>query len=91
MIAVVIAWGLTVFFGNIFTCTPIGKYLRETQNIDDPSLHCANSQQMTLAHGYSDVLLDFVIMVMPWPTIWKLRMDVPRKIAVTVVFVLGCL
>ncbi|KAL9113926.1 MAG: hypothetical protein Q9227_002060 [Pyrenula ochraceoflavens] len=91
MIVVVIAWGLTVFFGNIFTCTPISIYLHETQSTDDPRLHCVNSQQMTLAHGYSDVFIDFVIMVMPWPTIWTLQMDVQRKIAVTVVFVLGCL
>lgn len=88
MIAVVIIWGCTIFFGNIFQCTPIGKYLRNSR---DPSLHCVNSLQMYYAHSISDVCIDFIIMVMPWPTIWRLQMSTHRKVAVTIVFVVGCL
>ncbi|KAJ5783755.1 uncharacterized protein N7518_009432 [Penicillium psychrosexuale] len=37
----------------------------------------------------TDVLTDFVIMLMPVPIIWKLKMSVKKKIGVTSVFMVG--
>lgn len=88
LIGVVIVWGFTIFFGNVFQCTPVSTYLH---NSNDPHLHCVNGLQMFYAHAISDVCIDFIIMIMPWPVIWSLHMTTQRKIAVTAVFVLGCL
>jgi hypothetical protein len=44
-----------------------------------------------MAMGVINIVLDFIILCLPQPLVWKLRMDTKRKIRVSVVLCLGVL
>jgi hypothetical protein len=46
---------------------------------------------MLLSAAVSNMLVDLMIIAMPWPLIWQLQMPVRQKIAVGGVFTLGAL
>ncbi|CDM37566.1 hypothetical protein DTO013E5_7646 [Penicillium roqueforti] len=87
MIGIVAAWSISFFFATLFQCgthwdwnwAPIGFFLTE----------CTDTLNMLTVFCGTDVLTDFVIMLMPVPIIWKLKMSVKKKIGVTSVFMVG--
>lgn len=46
---------------------------------------------MYLAQSYSDVIIDALILALPVPWIWRLKMRSRTKVAITAVFFLGAL
>ncbi|CAI7590130.1 unnamed protein product [Penicillium glandicola] len=87
MIGIVTAWSTSFFFATLFQCgtswdwnwAPIGFFLTE----------CTDTLNMLTVFCGTDLLTDFVIMLMPVPIIWRLRMSVRKKIGVTSVFMVG--
>jgi hypothetical protein len=78
------------YLGNIlmmaFGCSPIRKYW--TPGI--PGV-CLNLEVMYLVGGIPNIVLDFLILLLPLPLLWKLKMPLNRKLLVVGVFVLGYL
>jgi hypothetical protein len=81
------AFWLIGFLGAVtFQCTPVEKAWK-------PSLpgRCSNTGVLWLAAGISSLVIDILILLMPIPMLWKLRMRTTRKIQVIIVFLCGYL
>ncbi|KAL5044216.1 hypothetical protein BDW71DRAFT_215770 [Aspergillus fruticulosus] len=87
MIGIVAAWSISFFFATLFQCgthwdwnwAPIGFFLTQ----------CTDTLNMLTVFCGTDLLTDFVIMLMPVPIIWKLKMSVRKKLGVTSMFMVG--
>ncbi|KAE8154331.1 hypothetical protein BDV25DRAFT_126613 [Aspergillus avenaceus] len=87
MIAVVTAWAISFFFATVFQCgthwdwnwAPISWFLTE----------CTNSLNMLTVFTATDLVTDFIIIIMPVPVIWRLHMPTRKKIGVTSIFLVG--
>ena len=59
----------------------------------NPSLkgHCGNRIPAYIAIAATDILGDIMLLSLPMPMIWKLRISTANKIGLSVVFALGFL
>ena len=87
-LGLVVAWMIAFFFAILFSCTPIGKSL---ENYPHPVVKCIDQDTLFYVGAGSDIAIDFIILFIPWPFIWKLQMSTKNKIAVTSIFFLGIL
>lgn len=88
-IMLAVAWGSGYFFTLLFMCTPTSLYVH--QGSSTPGVHCVNRKQVYYSLAMSDFLIDIIILIIPWPFIWKLHMPLRHKIAITGIFLLGFL
>ena len=88
-LVVVLAWGISFFFTLLFLCTPTNLYV--TQGAGSSGVTCTNEAQVYYSLSISDFLIDFIILAIPIPFVWRLHMMIKHKVAVTAVFLLGCL
>ncbi|KAL4927487.1 uncharacterized protein BDV17DRAFT_292487 [Aspergillus undulatus] len=87
MVGFITAWSISFFFATLFQCgtnwswnwAPIGFFLTE----------CTNTLDMLTVFTGTDLLTDFIIMLMPVPIIWRLKMPTAKKIGVTSLFMVG--
>lgn len=87
MSAINISWIVSFVFVFIFRCTPITQVWMAQQG---ERKHCIGIQS-NYAYAVSSVILDFMVLSLPWPMIWKLRMQTRQKIAVMAIFMLGAM
>lgn len=82
----VLVWGLVATFMFLFHCIPISKAW-------DPSIsgHCTPTIALWVANATSTLVTDIVILVLPIPQVWALRLRRVEKLAVTFIFALGFL
>ena len=86
MIGLIVMWTISFFFANLLTCVPV------TLSIYHPvGSKCVNVTMVTWVLGTSGVITDFIIMVIPWPLVWRLQMPTRQKFAVIGMFLLGAL
>jgi hypothetical protein len=89
MIAVITLWMAAFFFATVFQCgthwelnwAPIGVFLTQ----------CSNTLNMLTVFTATDLLTDFIIMLMPTPIIWGLRLPIEKKIGVLSLFMVALL
>lgn len=86
MIGLVICWMITFFLVLLLQCLPV-----TVSSVHPPGLKCINIVPVTWALGSSGVITDFMIILIPWPFIWRLQMPTRQKFAVTGMFLLGAL
>ena len=82
------AWGISIFFANIFQCTPFMDAF-DPDIVMSSSKKCIDLQAMfygTLATAFT---LDLIILVLPLHIIWKLRLPTRQKIELTAILSLG--
>lgn len=85
LIAFIATWATTVVLVSIFQCTPIKYYYDQSS----PG-HCMKGQVAFFqANGAIALAEDVVILCMPIPIIWRLKITARQKIALTLVFSLG--
>ena len=53
--------------------------------------HCIDQIKFELAAAMLNIVIDFVIIVLPLPTIWSLQLPRRQKLALSGVFMLGML
>ena len=82
--AILLGWGITFNFLAIFTCVPVNKSWKP--NIPG---HCLNTHHTFLGATISNVLADFILLVLPMPMLWQLHIDTPRKFGLAGVFAAG--
>ncbi|KUI69725.1 hypothetical protein VM1G_04787 [Cytospora mali] len=71
----VTAWALAAFFTNTFTCYPV-----EAQWDRTIKGTCRNYGTISLGIGIANVIIDFILLGIPLPTLWKLQMSTRRKV-----------
>ncbi|MDI1489698.1 MAG: hypothetical protein OHK93_000896 [Ramalina farinacea] len=84
--ALSVAWGLSVFFVAIFTCSPIRGFW---QPMMQPPPHCINQQAFYDGLSVPNFLMDIAILALPVKEVWKLQMNTRTKMEVSGLFLLG--
>ncbi|RFU31621.1 hypothetical protein B7463_g4708, partial [Scytalidium lignicola] len=86
VLSVIIAlWATAALLTNIFQCSPPSYYYNKNQKG-----HCMPGQkQFFMAMGSLALIEDTVILLIPMPTVWTLKVKLRRKIAVTLILSLG--
>jgi hypothetical protein len=84
MLFIVISWTLGYAFSNLFTCWPVTALIEPFYGNK-----CVNVIPMWLSVVYTDIIVDFAILVLPIPMVLRLRLPWPQKFGVLAMFALG--
>lgn len=82
-----IAWALSVSIAIFLDCQPF----RYTWDKTIPGGHCINQNAQSFGVTATNIVTDIVVLVLPIPWLWKLQMESSRKLAIILLFLLGCL
>ncbi|CAL8576045.1 hypothetical protein XPA_001936 [Xanthoria parietina] len=88
MVGIDFLWTVGFFFSHVLQCYPISVNWTNLGNIEGK---CLDTNLMYMFMGWSDVATNVVILALPIPCIWALKMPVAKKAAVCGVFLLGAL
>ena len=84
MLGIVTSWTIAYFFANLFTCYPITPLVEPFYG-----KKCVNSIAMWQSAIVSDIILDFMILVMPAPMVLRLQLPLMQRLGVLGIFMLG--
>lgn len=84
-IGVIICWGVSFILYMLLVCRPIQANWIFTMT----ATNCGDQIAMYTSLIALNMITDFLIMVFPLYTIWKLQMRTAEKIALTISFCLG--
>ncbi|KAH7305258.1 hypothetical protein B0I35DRAFT_114363 [Stachybotrys elegans] len=79
-----LAWLIGVLLGTLFICNPITRHWDPT----GPG-RCGSTDALYIGSAIPGVVIDLIILTLPLPKIWHIHASRSRRIAVTLVFVLG--
>ncbi|KAF7506482.1 hypothetical protein GJ744_011732 [Endocarpon pusillum] len=81
-----VAWCIIMNFVVLFGCKPIQKSW-------DPSIpgHCLDGQKDFIGAAIPNVLTDLILLILPIPILWHLKLSVYRKIGLIGIFAAGYL
>lgn len=85
--AYTIVWAISTWFVNLNVCTPIAFFYDKTIQ----GGYCRNQAISGTANAALSLLGDVLILALPIPMIFGLQINITKKIAVTGIFLLGCL
>lgn len=85
-IGVMVAYYVPNTFLKLFECLPV----RKSWDKSVPG-HCIDNWGLILSDCVVSLFSDFVILILPMPLIWRLKMPAKKKAQVTVVFTVGIL
>ncbi|KAE8317698.1 hypothetical protein BDV41DRAFT_561235 [Aspergillus transmontanensis] len=86
LIVFISLWAVVALLVNIFQCNPVQFYYDKTLQ----GGHCMHGQtKFFQAMGSIALVEDVTILLMPVPIVWRLKITLRQKIAVTIVFSLG--
>ncbi|EED15455.1 conserved hypothetical protein [Talaromyces stipitatus ATCC 10500] len=89
MIASVIAWTICFFFLLLFLCgTDFAAYWTSGET---EAKYCLPTGPVHMGYAISDVIMDFLTILLPIGEIWKLHLPTRRKFAIMCVFGLGAI
>ncbi|ATY59049.1 integral membrane [Cordyceps militaris] len=83
-----VLWALGVIFFTTFACTPVSFYWNKSGRDG----HCMSRHRYkngNIVFGVLGMVTDFVVLVIPMPTLWKSQMRRKQKIAMTGVLGIG--
>ena len=84
--AILVGWWIAIDFLALFTCVPVQRAWQS--NVPG---HCLDQQKTFLGASISNVVADFILLVLPVPMLWNLQVSRSRKFALVGVFVAGYL
>ncbi|KAL8687779.1 MAG: hypothetical protein Q9218_006148, partial [Villophora microphyllina] len=84
IIALTVAWAIAVFLVPLFQCRPLAKYW----NRQLPG-YCINGLTYIVANQGVNIALDFMILILPQPMIWRLHRPGKDKAALSALFLVG--
>ncbi|KAL9047122.1 MAG: hypothetical protein Q9214_000226, partial [Letrouitia sp. 1 TL-2023] len=87
MLLINIGWGIAFELVYVFQCQPVSVGWETAFGISHQS--CISRIAFSEIFAASTIGLDVLIIIMPWPLIWKLQMAIRQKVAVTGIFLLG--
>lgn len=86
--AMVVAFWIGCTVANLLNCRPIEWTW--INSLDDPR-YCFNYNIFWMASGAVEAFLDVLIIALPLRIIFGLHLDLPKKVALTAIFLLGTL
>ena len=90
IISIVALWAFTYFFVTLFECgVNPGVQWGGTKQAQKAA--CLDTSRLLLSFAITDVITDFLVLVLPIREVWRLQMATKKKYAVTAIFALGAL
>ncbi len=80
----ILGWCIAINFLALFTCTPVHK----SWNPETPG-HCLPQSKTFLGATIPNILIDFLLLVLPMPMLWRLHIKSSHKVALVGVFAAG--
>ncbi|KAI1458555.1 hypothetical protein F4805DRAFT_423818 [Annulohypoxylon moriforme] len=87
LIVIIAAWMTAFFFTNLLVCK--GNFWAYWSSAVNLQKYCPGTTYKSLSFAISDFITDVIILATPIPLIWRLNMSTNRKIAVSLVFLVG--
>jgi hypothetical protein len=87
LVVLVFMWTIAFFFASVFECNT--KFWAIWTSPNAFLENCVNDLQLALGFAASDLILDCVILIIPIPLVWRLNLNLPKKLAITSVFLLA--
>ncbi|KAI4196796.1 MAG: hypothetical protein LQ348_002239 [Seirophora lacunosa] len=90
--ALQVAWAVSGFFTTVFQCWPIDILWRLEGGLfsGHPAGHCIDLVASLTGLAVINTVLNTALLVLPMPMVWKLHTSRKHKIALTLIFALGC-
>ncbi|KAI1387537.1 uncharacterized protein F4822DRAFT_406842 [Hypoxylon trugodes] len=90
ILILITAWTVAFFFATLFECNGqnldlLWKSIKTFKEV------CYKYKNIQLAHCITDIATDLIVLSMPLPEIWKLRMSIKQKIVISLIFLIGLL
>lgn len=85
LMSLTVMWAIAVELGSVFQCTPIWQ----AWNPESDRSMCVNLQRFLVGTNVPNIVLDFLILIAPLHSIWRLRLPTKRKIIVSGILMLG--
>lgn len=83
-----VLYSLSAFLEIFLSCFPMAYLWNPAGH---PDGYCINLAEAWLAVGVTNLIEDVMIILLPIPILWGLKMDVRRKLALCGIFSLGVL
>ena len=80
------AWLIGTVFGTLFFCDPFEKNWKP-----EVEGRCGDVPTLMLGSAVSSVIIDLIILLLPLPKIWGLKLDMAKRSGLVGVFVVGYL
>ncbi|KAL8738822.1 MAG: hypothetical protein Q9181_000426 [Wetmoreana brouardii] len=84
VLGITVAWTISFFFANLFTCYPISPFIEAFYHNN-----CVNGLALWYSMAISDIIIDFFIILLPIPMVLKLQLPLHQRIGVLAMFMLG--
>ena len=84
MLGLVAAWTITFFLTSLLQCLPITPLIEPFYGNK-----CVDTIPLWYAGSISDIIIDFMILGMPIPSVLKLQLPTKQKLGVLAMFFLG--
>lgn len=90
--ALQVVWAVSGFFTTVFQCWPIDVLWRLEGGLfsGHPAGHCIDLVASLTGLAVINTVLNTALLVLPMPMVWKLHTSRKHKIALTLIFALGC-
>ncbi|KAF2875851.1 hypothetical protein BDV95DRAFT_591276 [Massariosphaeria phaeospora] len=85
VIALITAWSVMVFLSAFLLCRPLAFNWDQTI----PGGKCANQPAAFVAIGVLDLIVDVMVLMLPMPLLWNLKVSLPNKVALFAIFGVG--
>lgn len=82
-----LSWGIAFTFAYLFQCRPVERFWTQQQGKRDGCIDIAMHDYYAVAA----IITDLVVLVLPWPVVWKSNMRTTQKVAVLSIFGLGAM
>lgn len=89
LICAICAWGVAFFFATLFECMPIEQVWKSLYGTPEHEEKCYTYLPMFIATAITNMCMDVLILTLPLPMVWRLKMPTRQKIAVSFFFLLG--
>ncbi|KAK7178625.1 integral membrane protein [Paraphaeosphaeria sporulosa] len=82
----IVLFTITKIGGDIFQCVPISSHWTPGQHAT-----CIEFSTLVIVHGVLNIVTDFIIVGLPLPILWQLKLTTIRKWALTFMLAVGIL
>lgn len=89
VLTLTVVWAISVLiFDALFECEPISKFWRPSPLFSDPG-SCITPFTVFLVGSVGNLAVDLLILIVPFPMVYKLNLPWHKKTAVAFSFILG--
>ncbi|KAL8634829.1 MAG: hypothetical protein Q9228_007614, partial [Teloschistes exilis] len=87
--AVLVSWSLITILLAIFSCRPVRASWDLKVRMDPKTVCYPKAYDVENIYGFCNVITDVVLIIMPIPLVWKMQVNLKKKLGVAMVFATG--